>query len=126
MASRSETDEIAERASTLRRDSKWREARLHYERLLSRYSAPIDKAKMQANIMQMYEEEGRPADAIRAGEDALRRVELYGLHQSDEGTYLRGFVRGRLQRLRGKPLDLHAKSFKGLWQEAGQQSDEEL
>jgi hypothetical protein len=96
--------DIFSRASALRRERRWAEARACYEQLLSLDLSPMDRAKMLANIAQMFEEEGATAEAVRTAEEVLQVVERYGLAESSEGIHLRGFMTGRLRRLRGEAV----------------------
>ncbi len=97
--------ELEERAATHRRNEKWREARLCYEKMIRLGLPPLDEAKMLANIMQMYEKEGDTEAAINAGMQALELIQNYRLYETMEGVHLRGFLNGSLRRLRGQPFD---------------------
>jgi len=76
---------------------RWAEARLCYMKLIDQGCSPINRAKMEANIMQMFELEGSIEDAKRWGNLALESVREAGYYEPEEGDGVRGYVEGTLQ-----------------------------
>lgn len=67
--------------------------------------SPINKAKMEANIMQMHELEGFPEEAKRWGYMAHETIVEANLRRSEEGNFVFSYVQGTLDRLAaGIPL----------------------
>jgi len=100
-------NELEAQASALREQKRWCEARKCYEEMITLGLGPMDEAKILANIMQMYEKEGNIEKAMEAGTRAFDIVQTYRLYETNEGAHLRGFIRGRLGRLRGEPFPWH-------------------
>ena len=108
MSEQLSAEQYVERASSFRDQEQWREAREAYQKAISKKLTPIDKAKMLANVMQMYEKEGNANAAIATGEQIIQEIQMNQLYHTNEGVHLRGFTNGSLRRLRGEsfPWDL--------------------
>ncbi len=92
----------AQQAGDLWRQGNYVDARRLYEEVLSITSLPLDKAKTLANIAQMYEKEGLKEDAIRTAEKAINVIHADETYKTLEGSHLRGYLNGFLNRLQGK------------------------
>ena len=92
----------AEEAGKLWRQGSYGEARRLYEEVLSTTPPSLDRAKLLANIAQIYDKEGKKERAISTAEEALTVISSLGLYRSTKGTHLRGFLVGYLNRLKGR------------------------
>ena len=89
-------------AGELWQQGRYAEARRLYQSLVSESPQPMDRAKLLTNIAQIYEKEGDKVRAIAAAQEAMQIVSSYEQHRSLEGTQLRGFLNGFLNRLKGR------------------------
>lgn len=92
----------AEKAGKLWRQGNYLEARHLYEEALTEATLPLDKAKLLANISQIYEKEESLSQAINTAEEALKIINNYKLYESLEGSHLRGYLNGFINRAKGK------------------------
>ncbi len=116
----------AEKAGKLWRKGNYCEARSLYEEIIPSVSLPLDKAKMLSNIAQLYEKEGDITGAIDNAHAAIKVVNANELFKTMEGSHLRGYLNGFVNRLEGKgrwealpfdeniPLDLNLSTFNRL------------
>lgn len=96
--------EIVERAGRLWREQKFAEARTLYEQIYQQQNlSPIDKAKMLANVAQIWRDEGYSEKAIEYGYRTISELAQYELYKKPDGSHLFGFMRGMLNRLQDKP-----------------------
>jgi len=92
----------AEKAGTLWRKEDYTGARGLYEERIDSISLPLDKAKTLGNIAQLYEKEGDAVGAINAANAAIKIVNENELYKSLEGSHLRGYLNGFINRLQKK------------------------
>lgn len=83
-------------------ENKYENARAVYETLFSFNLSPLDKAKLLANIAQLYKEEGKKDDAINKAEEAITIIDENELYRSYEGSHLRGYLNGFINRLENR------------------------
>ena len=86
-----EIESLERMAVSFEEEQKWPEMRAFYEKILALGPDPDMKAKVLANIMSVYENEGDFEKAAAAGQEAS------GLAEDEE---LKGFIVGRLARLK--------------------------
>ena len=94
--------EKAEQADTLWRGGDFADARVLYKKISHSIPAPLDKAKMLGNVAQLYEKEGDVDNAINTASAAIKIVNKEQLYKSLEGSHLRGYLNGFINRLQNK------------------------
>ena len=92
----------ANKAGALWREKDYAGARVLYEEIAEFISLPLDKAKMMGNVAQLYAEEGDQAGALSAANIAIKIVNDNELYKSLEGSHLRGYLNGLINRLQNK------------------------
>jgi len=94
--------EKAKKAGVLWKKREYQSARHLYDEIIDSISFPLDKAKMLANIAQLYEQEGNVVKAVTSARTAIAFVNEHELFKSLEGSHLRGCLTGLINRLHGK------------------------
>jgi tetratricopeptide (TPR) repeat protein len=104
---------LAARAHDFQESGDWGGAAKCYEEMLDAPLSALDRAKTLANLMQMYDKLGKKENALNAG---LRAMELIGIVPDDNSElwHLRGYVRGYVYRLQGRPGPGLADTGRGL------------
>jgi len=92
---------LAARAHDFQESENWGASARCYEGILDTPLSALDRAKILANLMQMYDKLGDKQKALNAGLGALDLVaNVYA--DSSEVLHLRGYVRGYVYRLQGR------------------------
>jgi len=92
---------LAARAHDFRESENWAGAARCYEEILDTPLPDLDRAKILANLMQMYDKLEDKQKALNAGLEALGLVaNMYA--DSSEVLHLRGYVSGYVSRLQGR------------------------
>lgn len=92
----------AANAGMLWREKDYTDARILYQEIEKSISLPLDRAKIMANIAQLYAEESNKTEALNTANIAIKIIHDNELYKSLEGSHLRGYLNGFINRLQDK------------------------